>query len=93
MQESIIRKLESLCERHQEWIGRVDRVLIDAVSGSRAFGRGTADAPDIDNRVVISRGGRLKVGNFYDIVITAADAYEMRGEWKAGTDGCAAIRR
>ncbi len=84
---------EIMCERHQEWIGRVDRVLIDAVSGSRAFGRGTADAPDIDNRVVISRGGRLKVGNFYDIVITAADAYEMRGEWKAGTDGCAAIRR
>ncbi len=73
---------EIMRERQREWIGRVDRVLIDAVSGSRAFGRGTADAPDIDNRVVISHGNRLKVGEFYDIVITAADTYELRGECK-----------
>ncbi len=84
---------EIMRERQREWVGRVDRVLIDAVSGNRAFGRGTADAPDIDNRVVISRGGRLKVGNFYDIVITAADAYELRGECWKGTDGSAAVRR
>ncbi len=76
-----------MLSRNREWIGRTDRVLVDAVEGDMAFGRGTADAPDIDDRVVISDGGGLKAGNFYDIVITGADAYEFRGRRRTGTDG------
>ncbi len=69
-----------MLERHREWIGRTDRVLVDRVEGVTAWGRGTLDAPDIDNQVAISRGGRLQVGEYYDIVYQSATGYELRGE-------------
>ncbi len=69
-----------MLERHREWIGRTDRVLVDRVEGVTAWGRGTLDAPDIDNQVAISRGGRLQVGEYYDIVYQSATSYELRGE-------------
>ncbi len=71
-------------ERNEEWIGRTDRVLIDSVEGMRAWGRGTLDAPDIDNRVCISGGGRLQVGQYYDIVYKSATSFELRGEVAKG---------
>ena len=69
-------------ERNREWIGRTDRVLIDEVGRGGAFGRGTPDAPEIDNRVRISASRRLKTGHFYDIVYVGADEFELQGELK-----------
>lgn len=69
-----------MLERQRERIGTRDRVLIDRVEGREAFGRGVADAPDIDNETVISNASRLKVGEFHDIVIKNADSYCLYGE-------------
>lgn len=69
-----------MLERHREWIGRTDRVLVDQIEGINAWGRGTLDAPDIDNQVCISGGGRLQVGEYYDIVYKSATSFELRGE-------------
>ncbi len=78
---ALMEKQEAIMlARHREWIGRTDRVLIDAVSGNQAWGRGTLDAPDIDNELVISGAKNLQVGEFYDIVIKSATAYELKGE-------------
>lgn len=65
--------------RNREWIGRTDRVLIDRIAGGRAWGRGTMDAPDIDNAIEISGTKGLKNGQFSDIVVTGADAFSLSG--------------
>ncbi len=66
--------------RHEEFIGKVDSVLIDDVSGSKAVGRGLLDAPDIDNHVHISDAKGLKIGEYCDIVITGAEPYRLLGK-------------
>ena len=69
-------------ERNRAWIGRTDRVLIDDASRTEAVGRGSLDAPEIDNLVRISSSRRLKVGQFHDIVYTGADEFELQGALK-----------
>ncbi len=68
-----------MLERHREAVGRIDRVLVDEVDGDQAFGRGAWDAPDIDNHVLIFDAAGLKVGEYYDIVITGAEPYRLTG--------------
>lgn len=58
--------------------GTTDVVLIDAVEGARAVGRTARDAPEIDGRVLVEGGG-LRVGDFRDVRITGAKAYDLLG--------------
>lgn len=67
-------------ERNREWIGKKDRVLIDQVLPDGACGRGTLDAPDIDNLVWVTSSEPLEEGQFYDVVYTEADEFELHGE-------------
>ena len=70
---------EIMQSRHEEWIGRKDKVLIQYKNRGRAYGRGTLDAPDIDNDVVITGGGRLKIGEYYDIVYERVNDFSLEG--------------
>ena len=58
-------------------IGQTIRVLVDEVDGDRAFARSTADAPEIDGIVTISRARGLKPGTFTDVRVTKADAHDL----------------
>jgi len=58
-------------------VGRRMRVLVDAVGDEGAIARSAADAPEIDGSVRIARPGRLEAGEFADVEITAADAYDL----------------
>ncbi len=58
-------------------VGKVIKILIDEVSGKVAVGRGAADAPDIDNQVVLLNAKKCKAGEFYEVEITGADTYEL----------------
>jgi len=60
-------------------VGRKMRVLIDAVEKTKAIGRSEADAPEIDGVVRIPRAGKLKPGDWADVEIVAADAYDLEG--------------
>jgi len=60
-------------------IGRRMRVLIDAVTDDGAIARSSADAPEIDGVVRIARPGKLAAGDWADVEITAADAYDLAG--------------
>jgi ribosomal protein S12 methylthiotransferase len=53
------------------------RVLVDAVTDEGAIARSSADAPDIDGVVRIARPGKLAAGDWADVEITAADAYDL----------------
>ena len=59
-------------------VGRTETVLVDAVEGNVAIARSRGDAPEIDGIVRITRGGKLPVGEFAQVKITGADAYDLK---------------
>jgi ribosomal protein S12 methylthiotransferase len=58
-------------------VGRRMRVLVDSVEKNTAIARSEADAPEIDGVVRISKGGKLRAGDWAEVEITAADAYDL----------------
>jgi ribosomal protein S12 methylthiotransferase len=58
-------------------VGRRMRVLVDEVGPEGAVARGPGDAPDIDGVVRIAAPGNCKPGDFLDVAITGADAYDL----------------
>ena len=60
-------------------VGRTLRVVIDAVEGTHATGRSSADAPEIDGVVHIEGSRGLKVGDFADVRITRSDVHDLWG--------------
>jgi ribosomal protein S12 methylthiotransferase len=63
--------------RLQRKVGRTLDVLVDGIDGRTAIARSAADAPEIDGIVRITDGGRLKVGEFAQVRVTGADAYDL----------------
>ena len=75
LQESISKK------RLQQKVGKTMRVLIDEVNRTGGIGRSGADAPEIDGVVYVKPPYephlKLKVGEFVDVTVTAADAHDL----------------
>jgi len=60
-------------------VGTECRVLIDRIEDGVAIARSEGDAPDIDGVVRIARARGLRAGEFADVRIEAADAYDLAG--------------
>ena len=59
-------------------IGSRIKVLVDEVRGDGvAVARSAADAPEIDGKVFVRGGGRLRPGDFADVTIERADAFDL----------------
>jgi dihydrolipoamide dehydrogenase len=56
----------------------LETVLVDAIDGDVAIARSRGDAPEIDGVVRIEAGGKLPVGDFAEVTIVGADAYDLR---------------
>jgi ribosomal protein S12 methylthiotransferase len=63
-------------------IGQTMTVLVDEVGKDGAIARSAADAPEIDGRVIIRQGSKLKAGEFAEVKVTRADAHDL---WAAPT--------
>jgi ribosomal protein S12 methylthiotransferase len=61
-------------------VGRRVRVLVDAVQHGVAIARSAGEAPEIDGIVRVRGGGKLKVGEFADVQITAAGTYDLQAK-------------
>jgi ribosomal protein S12 methylthiotransferase len=59
-------------------VGRRMRVLVDAVEKNIAIARSEADAPEIDGVVRIAKAGKLRAGDWAEVEITGADAYDLQ---------------
>jgi len=59
-------------------VGRKMRVLVDTVEKNTAIARSEADAPEIDGVVRIAKAGKLRAGDWADVEITGADAYDLK---------------
>ncbi len=62
-------------------VGKVYKTLIDTIESGYFIGRTEADSPEVDNEVLIPADKFfLRVGDFAQIRITAADAFDLYGE-------------
>ena len=70
--------------RLERFVGRTMRVLVDGFEqtddGAVAVGRTAMDAPEIDGVVRFTGTGKLGVGEFVDVRITATNEYDLSGE-------------
>ncbi|MBV8855093.1 MAG: radical SAM protein, partial [Sinobacteraceae bacterium] len=53
-------------------------VLVDAFDAGVAIARSFAEAPEIDGVVRIEQPGRLRAGDWAQVLITASDAYDLQ---------------
>ncbi len=66
-------------ELNQSKVGRTLKVLIDRQEGEFLVGRTECDSPEVDNEVLIKSDSDIKFGEFYDVLINRADAFDLYG--------------
>ncbi len=65
---------------NEEKMGKVFKTIIDRVEGDYYIGRTEFDSPDVDTEVLIHTGeGEMKIGEFYDVLITDATEFDLMG--------------
>ncbi len=69
---------EISAERLATRVGKRMRVLVDSVENGKAIARSEGDAPEIDGVVHIENPGKLKAGDWAQVDITGADAYDLQ---------------
>jgi ribosomal protein S12 methylthiotransferase len=78
LQEGISKK------RLQSKVGKTIRVLMDEVNRNGGIARSISDAPEIDGAVYVKAPYephiKLKVGEFFDVKVTASDAHDLWAE-------------
>lgn len=79
--ELMAAQREVLDRFQQSFVGRTERVLVDGHDERAAalVARTTADAPEVDCRVLLPQGA-AEPGEFVDVRVTAAHDYELRAE-------------
>jgi len=65
---------------NQEKVGKTFKVLIDKKEGPWFVGRTEFDSPEVDNEVLISADNYLRVGDFVEVTITKAEAFDLYAE-------------
>lgn len=74
IQEQVSLKL------NQGKVGKILKVIIDRNEGGYWVGRSEYDSPEVDNEILIPEHHLLKTGNFYEVKITGAEAFDLYGE-------------
>ncbi|HPE34111.1 MAG TPA: 30S ribosomal protein S12 methylthiotransferase RimO [Bacteroidales bacterium] len=59
--------------------GKVIKTIIDRKEGDFWIGRSQYDSPEVDNEILIPGSYSLNPGNFYQIKITSAEAFDLFG--------------
>jgi len=66
---------------NKQKIGKAFKVLIDRMESGQFIGRTAYDSPEVDNEVIISADNHyLRIGDFYQIKITDATAFDLYGD-------------
>ncbi|MCK5847229.1 MAG: 30S ribosomal protein S12 methylthiotransferase RimO [Bacteroidales bacterium] len=67
-------------DKNEDRIGNTYKVLIDKYENGNYYGRTQYDSPEVDNEVIISDDSELIIGDFYQVKIHAAEAFDLIGE-------------
>jgi len=84
-EEIKLERLERLMElqeqiSYQKNIKKISQkhlALIDRKEGDKWIGRTEYDAPEVDNEIVIASTKNLKIGSFYNVLITDAVEFDL----------------
>lgn len=71
LQEQIATEINS----HKK--GRRMKVIIDRLEGDYFIGRTEFDSPEVDGEVLLNKNLPLQIGEFYDVLITDTDTYDL----------------
>jgi ribosomal protein S12 methylthiotransferase len=67
----------------EQKVGQTLRVMVDRQEGDYYVGRTEFDSPEVDPEVLMpAEEAALEVGQFYDVTITGAEAFELYGSVK-----------
>lgn len=67
--------------KNEKKVGKIFEAVIDRIEGEYFVGRTQYDSPEVDNEVLIKASiTTCSVGNFYDVKIISADAFDLYGE-------------
>ncbi len=65
-------------------IGKTMNVIIDRKDSGNYIGRSEGDSPEVDNEIIITTSSNKKknlhIGQFYNVKITSAEAYDLYAE-------------
>ena len=67
-------------ELNESKIGKTYEVLIDRVEADYYIGRTAYDSPEVDNEILIHASAELEIGEFYQVKMTGADAFDLYGK-------------
>lgn len=67
-------------EIEAEKVGKTMKVVIDRKEGDYYIGRTEFCSPEVDPEVLVTASRRLRIGNFYDVRITASEEFDLYGE-------------
>ncbi len=68
-------------EKNREIVGKKMRILIEGQDeNGRYYGRSGRDAYQIDGLVLVNAKKSLKIGEFYDMMVTQASEYDLMGD-------------
>ena len=61
-------------------VGKTFKTMIDRLEGDYYIGRTEFDSPEVDPEVLIKADSRLPVGEFVNVRVTEADAFDLYGK-------------
>ena len=61
-------------------VGKTFKTMIDRLEGDYYVGRTEYDSPEVDPEVLIKADGNLQTGEFVNVTITEADAFDLYGK-------------
>lgn len=67
-------------EKNQSFVGKTLKVILESKESEYYVGRSYRDAPEVDGEVLFKSDEKLNLGNFYDVLITDFDEYDLYGE-------------
>lgn len=67
-------------QKNQALLGRRMVVLIEEQKNKNYIGRTSIDSPEIDNRIHVQSPTTLPIGDFVEVEVTRAEAYDLYGK-------------
>lgn len=73
-------QLDISYQKNLKRVGKTYKVLVEGIKDNEIFyGRSYAEAPEVDGKIFFTAGKGVKVGEFIEVLITAAEIYDLMG--------------
>jgi ribosomal protein S12 methylthiotransferase len=80
--KDVLMKIQSKIsnDKNKSFVGKTLKVLAESKEADYYVGRSYRDAPEVDGEVLFKFSSKIKLGNFYNVLITDYDEYDLYGE-------------